>query len=268
MDVKMSRGQQTMDDHDDSSLWVRCYNPSPDPSVRLVCLPHAGGSASFFLPVSRALSPACEVLSIQYPGRQDRRSEPPISNIAEISDAVATQLKAWTDRPLALFGHSMGALIAYEVALRLQAIGTDPVALFVSGRRAPSRFREEKKVHLLDDRGLLAEIIRMEGTDQRLLNDSDLMSSLLPVIRSDYCAVETYRPDPESRVTVPVYAHIGVDDPRVSVDEANDWRLHTSGQFRLHTYPGGHFYLIGESGKLIDSMSQILSEITSNRVGS
>ncbi|RJO67967.1 thioesterase [Nocardia panacis] len=250
----------------ESSLWIRSYNPSSDPNARLVCFPHAGGSASFFLPVSKSLAPTYEVLAIQYPGRQDRRLESPIGSINEIADSVAIRLTSFVDRPLALFGHSMGALIAYEVALRLQGNGTNPVVLFVSGRRAPSRYRDEQ-VHLLDDSDLLAEVARMEGTDQRLLDDFDLMSSLLPTIRSDYRAVAAYRHDPGARLTAPVYAHFGVDDPHISIDEAEDWRIHTSGTFKLHSYTGGHFYLIKEGGKLTDSMRQVLTDLTSNRVG-
>ncbi|UGT60386.1 thioesterase II family protein [Nocardia asteroides] len=255
-----------MDGNAKSSLWVRRYYPSAEPEVRLACFPHAGGAASFYLPVAKAFSPSCEVLAIQYPGRQDRRSESPIGRIDAIADAVAVQLKSENDRPLALFGHSMGALIAYEVALRLQSFGISLVALFVSGRRAPSLYSSER-AHLLSDDALMAEIVKMEGTDGRILNDADLMSSLLPVIRADYCAVETYKHDPNSRLTAPIYAHCGIDDPRVSVDEAHSWRFHTSGAFALDTYPGGHFYLIKESESLIASIKRVLSGCTPDCVG-
>src|SRR4051812_25453397 len=103
-----------------TNLWLRRFHPVSDPPIRLACLPHAGGSASFFLPVSKTFFPHCEVLAVQYPGRQDRRHEKCIDNVSELADLVAEQLLGLTDRPLAIFGHSMGATVAFEVALRLE----------------------------------------------------------------------------------------------------------------------------------------------------
>ncbi|WP_138796198.1 thioesterase II family protein, partial [Escherichia coli] len=139
-------------------------HPAAEPPTRLVCFPHAGGSAAYFHGVSRALSPAVDVLAVQYPGRQDRRHEPLIDSIDGLAARVREELAPWTDRPLALFGHSMGAMVAFEVALRLTADGAAPSVLFASGRRAPSRYREES-VHLHDDAGIMAELSRLDGTD-------------------------------------------------------------------------------------------------------
>lgn len=97
--------------HTDPDLWVRRYHPAPDAPTRLLCLPHAGGSASYYFPASRTLSPRIEVLAVQYPGRQDRRTEPCVESIDELADKVVDTVKGWTDRPLAVFGHSMGATL-------------------------------------------------------------------------------------------------------------------------------------------------------------
>lgn len=118
------------------SPWFRNYGPAPDACVRLVCLPHAGGSASFYFPLARALSPKIEVLAVQYPGRQDRHAEPCVQNIEDMADRIAEALGPWTDRPYALFGHSMGAMVGFEVARRMEASGKGPLELFVSGRQA------------------------------------------------------------------------------------------------------------------------------------
>src|SRR5262249_29653456 len=102
-----------------TDLWVRRFHPAPSAGSRLVCLPHAGGSASYFLPISRGLSPQVEVLAVQYPGRQDRRAEPCIEDVGGLADQITASLQPWIDRPVALFGHSMGAILGFEVALRL-----------------------------------------------------------------------------------------------------------------------------------------------------
>lgn len=119
-------------------LWVRRYHPAPEARHRLFCLPYAGGSASYFLPVARALSPHVDVLAVQYPGRQDRRHEPCVESVEELADLLVDIVKPWADRPLSLFGHSMGASVAFELALRLEALGIVPHSLFASGRRAPA----------------------------------------------------------------------------------------------------------------------------------
>jgi surfactin synthase thioesterase subunit len=240
-------------------LWIRRYEPAPESTVRLVCLPHAGGSASFFLPVARALAPAVEVLAVQYPGRQDRHAEKCVADVRELAGHVFDALKPWTDAPLALFGHSMGASVAFELALLLERkLGVSPVMLFASGRRAPSRHREET-VHLRDDEGLLAEMKRLSGTDARVLGNEDLLRMVLPAIRSDYRAAETYRYQPGPKLTCAVTALIGETDPKVSLDEARSWKDHTEGAFELRTFAGGHFYLVDELPDVLAVLSGALS---------
>ncbi|GAA5080081.1 surfactin synthase thioesterase subunit [Thermocatellispora tengchongensis] len=235
----------------DSDLWVRRYTPAPGASVRLVCLPHAGGSAPFFRPVSQALAPAVDVLSVQYPGRQDRRSEPCVETIPELADQVARVLAPLLDLPLALFGHSMGATLAFEVALRLERDHGAPLAwLFASGRRAPSTTREER-VHELGDEELLRDVARLRGTDSRLLEDEDVLRMVLPAIRADYRASETYAYRPGPPLACPITAILGDRDPKVTVAEAEAWRGHTTGGFDVRVFPGGHFYLSDHSREVL-----------------
>ena len=222
--------------------WFRRFKPSPEAKARLVCLPHAGGSATFYFPVAQALSPDIDVLAVQYPGRQDRRHEPFLTSIGAIADRVAELLSDKTDRPLGLFGHSMGAMVAYEVARRLEQAGTPVAGLFVSGRRAPSRQRDEN-VHTRTDDGVMAELRRLSGTEMDLLGDEDVVRMILPVVRNDYRAVETYRHTPGPPLSTSVVAFTGTDDPVASVDEVASWEDHTTGDFELVTLEGGHFFL-------------------------
>jgi surfactin synthase thioesterase subunit len=239
--------------------WIRRYHREPGSPVQLVCFPHAGGSATFYFPVSRALAPAVDVSAVQYPGRQDRRAEPSIDNIPELADAIFTAVRPLTDRPLAFFGHSMGAVLAYEVALRLEEDGADPlVRLYVSGRRAPSRVRPES-VHTLDDEGIVAELRHLSGTGTELLSDPEALEMILPAVKNDYRAVETYRDVPGRSVGCPVMAIIGDSDPRVSHDEAKAWADHTTGPFDLRIFPGGHFYLLDHAPQVIELISADLS---------
>ncbi|MCC3766869.1 thioesterase II family protein [Streptomyces sp. UNOC14_S4] len=248
----------------ENSAWVRRFHPSPESSVRLVCLPHAGGSASFYFPMSQALSPAVDVLCLQYPGRQERRQEPGIENIPDYADAIAAELKPWLDVPTAFFGHSMGAILAYEVALRLEREGAGPVALFASGRRAPSRYREEN-VHRRDDDGIVREMQLLSGTDARVLGDEEILRMVLPAIRSDYTAIETYRSEPGAAVRAPITVFTGDRDPRTSLEEAEAWRAHTEGEFDIQVFPGGHFFLANHSAKIIEIVSAKTSAVGSQR---
>jgi pyochelin biosynthetic protein PchC len=224
--------------------WIRRFHDSPESEIRLVCFPHAGGAATYYFPYSEALSPDIEVLAVQYPGRQDRRAEPLIDDLGALADLSFAGLADWTDKPFAFFGHSMGALIAYEVAQRFERRpGPVPVHLFVSGRRAPSCHRDEQFIHTLNDRELVAEMRRVGGTDPRFLDDPEIRATILPVIRNDYRAVETYRWSRQPPLRAAVTAMTGDDDPQNTYEEAAAWREHCSGGFELETMSGGHFFL-------------------------
>jgi surfactin synthase thioesterase subunit len=243
---------------DQFDLWVRRFHPAPDAPNRLLCLAHAGGSASYFFPASRALSPQVDVLAVQYPGRQDRRHERGIDTIGELADQLVEAIQPLTDRPLTLFGHSMGATLAFEVALRLQRSGVVPSGLFASGRRAPSRHRDER-IHRADDTTLIAEIKQLNGTNGTLLDEDELIQMILPAIRTDYRAAETYRYQPGPKLSCPIFALVGDSDPKVTVDEARSWADHTTGPFDLEVFHGGHFYLNTNLPAVLDRISAHLA---------
>lgn len=264
MNCDTSRKERTIPVHtqptDDNGLWIRRYHPRPDATVRLVCLPHAGGSASFYFPVSRSMPDFTDVLCVQYPGRQDRRSEPLIDNIPELADRVFAALLPWADRPLALFGHSMGASLAFEVARRFEREkGIVVAALFASGRRAPSAHRHET-VHLRDDDGIIAEVKSLSGTDTQLLGDEEVLRMILPSLRADYRAAETYAYESGEPLRCPVVAMVGDDDPKATVEEAAAWERHTQGPFCLRVFPGGHFYLVQHQAEVNKAMADLLRE--------
>lgn len=228
---------------DDQGRWVRRYRSAPDAPVRLVCLPHAGGAASYYRPMASRLLPEVELLAVQYPGRQDRAGEPCVVDFAELTERVAEAVRPSVDRPVALFGHSMGSWLAFEVARRLEADGTAPLVLFASGRRPPGQHHGKEPSFTGTDDEMVAELAALNGTEARLLDSEEMRRMFLPALRGDFQALRTYRHEPGHRLACPVVALTGDSDDRVSVDGAAGWAGHTTGAFDLTVFPGGHFYL-------------------------
>lgn len=242
------------------SDWLRQYRPAEQPRVRLVCLPHAGGSATWYLPLIRSLPPWVDVLAVQYPGRLDRLREPPLERIDDLARSTVEALSIVEDDvPLALFGHSMGAVVGYETTQLLEAAGRPVTHLFASARRAPSRYREDLVVSRLDDAGLMAHVQRLNGTAAAVFTNPDLAAVVLPALRGDYRAIDGYRHAPDRRVSCPVTALVGDSDPMTTLDEARDWASHTTGAFELTVLPGGHFYLTEQLGAVSEAVTRGLA---------
>jgi surfactin synthase thioesterase subunit len=228
----------------DPELWVRHFGDRPAAGVRLVCFPHAGGSASYFRPLFGVLAEDIDPVALQYPGRQDRRGEPVAGSVGELADAIVAVLgTGLLEHPTVFFGHSMGATVAFEVVRRYEREhGAAPLGLIASGRRAPSIARTEI-LHTAPDALMLREMRLLKGTDAQLLGDPEIRAMILPVIRADYRVIETYQWTDGPPLGVPIHMFTGDADPGVSVEDARAWERHTAAGFRLHTFPGGHFYL-------------------------
>lgn len=249
-----------MGDFAEDDQWIRNFQPGTG-GTALVCFPHAGGSASYFFPWARMLAPAAQVWAVQYPGRQDRRLEPCIDNVPELADAIHDALKTRMNGSYAFFGHSMGAVLAFEVARRLERDGRGPARLFVSGWRAPSRHRDED-VHRRGDAGVVAELRLVGGTDPRFLEDPELLRIVLPTVRSDYQAIETYVYSPGPPLNCGITAMVGDSDPKATVDETAAWAEHCAGEFELRVFPGDHFYLDTCRPGVIDTIAASLNRVT------
>ncbi|MGW1375434.1 thioesterase II family protein [Streptomyces sp. NPDC002446] len=223
-----------------SETWLRRFGPPADGVMRLVCFPHAGGGASSYHSLARALGPAAEVVAVQYPGRQDRRHEPPLPRLGELADRIAEALHTLDDAPYALFGHSLGALVAYETARRLDRSGSTPHRLFVSARCAPTAGAGPTD-ELADDAALLAEVRRLGGGDA--LDDPEVQAMALPALRADYRALRSYTWQDGPGLRCPITALTGTQDPLCAPEQATDWLRLSVVPGRSRVFTGGHFYL-------------------------
>ncbi|GAA2017404.1 alpha/beta fold hydrolase [Nocardiopsis rhodophaea] len=241
--------------------WLRSFRPAASPTGRIIALPHAGGAASALRSLVFALPETVDVLTVQYPGRQDRSSEPLIDDLKTLADHVADEVAPLDDLPLSLFGHSMGATVAYETASRVEQRGIEVTVLFASGRRAPS-IQRDGNVHQRDDEGVITEIKSLGGTQSALLEDPEITDLFLPVIRADYRAVETYRHAPGTVVNCPISVLYGTSDPLVAPDEAQAWSRHTAASIEVHPFSGAHFYLDHQVEAVASLMADTCSRLS------
>ncbi|MEU3705402.1 alpha/beta fold hydrolase [Streptomyces anulatus] len=243
------------------SRWLRWYRRSSNPRVRLVCFPHAGGAASMFRDWPQWLPEDVEVIGVCYPGRQDRVMEPCIDDMGVLSTRIADVLQPLAGQRLALFGHSMGASVAYEVALRLQQRtgGVPAGRLFVSGQLPPHRVTPDD-VHLRGDEAIRDEVRRLgDPNADTVLDDPDLLELVMPAIRADFRLIGTYLPRPATRLSTPISAYTGSEDEDVPVEGLREWAAATATAFDHRVSPGGHFYLLDDPEALVKDLADHLA---------
>ncbi|KNE81931.1 MULTISPECIES: thioesterase II family protein [Streptomyces] len=239
-----------------AACWTRSRRPSPAAAVNLVLLPHAGGSAGFYRGWHELLPPQVELHAVQYPGREDRFTEPLLDDMAEMADAVTGAIAGLFAREVVLFGHSMGASVAFEVARRCEAAGRPPRLLIVSGRAAPHRQRPAE-LHAASDEALVAEVRRQSG-GSTALDDPDLRTLLLPMIRADYRLAETHRLVSDTPLRMPIAVLRGREDEAVSEEQANAWGDLTLADCSQVLFEGGHFYFRQQEARVLDTIAALV----------
>lgn len=239
--------------------WLINVKQSARAAVRLFCLPYAGGAAAVFRAWSDNLPPEIELWAIELPGRGTRRGEPAASRIAELVPPIVSALRPMIDRPFAVFGHSMGAVLGFEVVRALQADWNLKAArLFVSAHGAPQLPRSAPPMHHLPDDELIEKLRELSGTPDEILNDTEMMKILLPCLRKDFEAAETYALLTGARLACPVSAYGGLSDKTVEPEELEAWREQTSGAFSRRMFPGGHFFIHSAADHVIPAIAREL----------
>jgi len=227
-----------------SGVFVCPVRTNPD-AVKLFCFPHAGGTAAFFFDLAQKLAPEVACLCVQLPGRGARLREEPHSSIAgivgEVTNALAQQS---LDRPFAFYGHSFGGVVAFEVIRKLRTGAMpQPEHLFVGAAPPPQDPTSDTPLHALPESEFIEGVqLRYGGIPSAVLAEPDILRLLLPALRADLTAFETYRYQPSDPLACPVTAFVGVDDPVVSLERSSGWRQHTSARFETIVLPGDHFF--------------------------
>lgn len=224
--------------------WVAFVQPRQRPLLRLFCFPYAGGGASLFRSWSQALAGRVEVCPVELPGRGTRRREDPLEDLAALVPDLAEGLGPWLDRPFALFGHSVGALVAFELARHLRRVRRpQPHALFLSAHRSPSLPYRGRLIKTLSEEELNQRLRRFGGTPPELLEQPELLRHSSKVLRADSTLSQTYVHREERPLDLPIHVFGGVSDPIVPLEQLEGWRCQTSARFTLRTVPGDHFFL-------------------------
>jgi medium-chain acyl-[acyl-carrier-protein] hydrolase len=233
--------------------------PRAQARLRLFCFPYAGGNAAVFARWPRMFPDWVEICSLQYPGRGNRMREAPFTSLGPLALDISTAIEPLLDLPFAFFGHSMGALIAFELAreLRKKQKGF-PVHLFASASRAPQFRIRDRIVYNLPESEFIEELRRLNGTPAEVLENKELMELMLPLLRADFSVAQTYECHEQPPLSCPISAFGGEDDSSVSVPELEGWREQTAKAFSLQMFAGDHFYLQASDRVLTEALQMKL----------
>ncbi len=252
--------------HQETSPWLMYRKPNPKVRLRLFCFPYAGGGAFVYRDWAKDLPETVEVCPLQPPGRETRFREDPFTDLGLLIQSVANALRPYLDRPFALFGHSLGALVNYQLAhyLRRQD-GIEPAHLFVSGRYAPHRTRESLGISKLPEPQFIESVKKMGGTHPAVFEDRELLRLILPALRADFHLCDTYQFKSEPiPLCCPITALGGWHDQGVTWQDLEEWRKHTSGRFRMYWLPGNHFFINTTKSALLQIMTQELQRLVNS----
>jgi len=243
----------------DPSRWLRTARPLAAPRLRLLCFPYAGGGATIFHRWSHQLPADVEVRAVQLPARQDRFTEPPLRRMQAIVDHVLGALAQLPPTPEVLFGHSLGATVAFEVARRRQAMGTTPLGLVVGARAAPPVPAREPWLHVLDEEAFLAGLHARYATPWSTLRNAELMQLALPALRADMEVVETYVYAPGPPLAAPITVLRGLQDARVTEEDAAAWQALTRAPLRRDAIAAGHFFVDSHAEWVLGHVKEALA---------
>jgi medium-chain acyl-[acyl-carrier-protein] hydrolase len=242
--------------------WFQTGHPRGRVELKLFCLPYAGGTASVYRNWANHLPATIQVIPVELPGRGGRLSEPPFVSFTPLVSAVAEAMLPLLDAPFALFGHSMGAIISFELARYLRrTYGREPHALCAAGRRAPHVPDTDPVTYNLPHDEFIEELRRINGTPSEVLEHAELMELMIPLLRADFQLVQTYAYIEGDPLRCPIFAYGGLQDDEETRELMSRWEEQTESRFKLHMLPGDHFFLRSSQSLLLELLARDLYEI-------
>jgi len=239
--------------------WFVNPKPRPNAQLRIICFPYAGGNAATYNQWPEHLYDNVEVIGVQAPGRSSRLFEPAIDTMEAMIASLMPLLPDLLDKPYILFGHSLGSRIAFETLVACDKANLPlPVHFIASGGRGPHLADNEDPTIGLSDSAFVAKLRELEGTPEEVLNNSELMELLLPLIRAEFALSERYQYQGNAQFDVPLSIFGGVEDDGVSKERLLSWQQHFSNEGKLHMFPGGHFFVESEQRLVTEKINQIV----------
>lgn len=237
--------------------WYVCPRPNPGAKIRLFVFPFAGGSPSAFTSWVDGFSGNVEAHFAHYPGRGSRYNEPPIRNLNALVEQLVPGIEPLTDKPFAFFGHSMGGLIAFELARQLRERKlAEPRILFVSACGAPQIADPHPPIHSLSDSEFQESLKKLNGIPAEVSQYPEMMQLLTPMIRADFELIETYHfKNGGTLLNCPIIAFGGTEDPRISHERLEGWAFQTSSRFEARYFPGDHFFVNSAKESILQFMA-------------
>lgn len=241
--------------------WFLLSNPVARARMRLFCFPYAGGAASIFYSWHQYLPEFMEIRPVQLPGRENRIGEPLLTHLNHLVPMVAQAIRPYLDLPFVFFGHSLGALLSFELVRYLRRHQFPvPVHLFVSGHQAPQLPKVSSEIlHQLPDAEFIESIKEMNGTPDGVFENMELLRLFLPILRADFTLAETYSYVTEPPLSCAITAFGGNHDPQVTQEGLGAWEAQTASRFKAYIFPGDHFFLHGERVELLKTISNELN---------
>lgn len=245
---------------DPGNPWLARSRLNGGGRLRLFCFPYSGAGASVYYPWLTAFPAPVDVCPVQLPGRETRLSEAPFTELEPLVEAAGEALLPYLDRPFACFGHSLGALLSFELARYWDRhYGVRPIHLFVSAHPAPHVPETEPPIHALPDPVFVEKLRELNGMAEEILAHTELLQLLIPILRADFGICETYRYSDDTPLECPISAFGGIQDPYMGQADLEAWRVHTRAGFSVRMFPGDHFYLRDQGARVVEAIVRELA---------
>ena len=248
-------------------MWILRTRPNTQARLRLLCFPYAGAGASLYSGWHSEFPTDLEVCAVQLPGRENRIGEQPWTQIEPMVRAITEELVPLLDKPIALFGHSLGALLSFEIARCLQTLGVIPLRVFVSAHQAPQLPAATSSWHTFSDADLFRHLYNLGGTSEDVLGNEELMDLILPTFRADLSLDETYTYKPGEPLASPISIFAGRDDTTVTFADLVPWAACTVSSHSTQVFPGGHFFLASAQQQVTTTIwHQLLTDLSAQPI--